>query len=104
MSRKALFILFVALAVALVPRAATVQAQSRTVVTWFVGLGTGTSPDQIETQTRLVEEFNASQNEIELKINIAASNTAAYDALATLIASGDAPDIVCWFRWCQQLC
>jgi multiple sugar transport system substrate-binding protein len=94
MSRKALFILFVALAVALVPALSTVQAQSRTVVTWFVGLGTGTSPDQIDTQNRLVEEFNASQNEIELKINIAASNTAAYDALATLIASGDAPDIV----------
>lgn len=47
MSRKALFILFVALAVALVPALSTAQAQSRTVVTWFVGLGTGTNPDQI---------------------------------------------------------
>ena len=43
-------------------------AQDRTVVTWFVGLGTGTNEQQIEAQNALVEEFNNSQDEIELVI------------------------------------
>jgi multiple sugar transport system substrate-binding protein len=94
MSRKVLFILFLAAVIALMPALSSVQAQSRTVVTWFVGLGTGSNPSQIEVQNRVVEAFNASQNEIELKINIAASFETAYDVLATLIASGEAPDIV----------
>ncbi len=94
MSRKALLILFLVAVIALVPALSNVKAQSRTVVTWFVGIGTGSQPAQIEVQNRAVEKFNASQNEIELKINIAASFETAYDVLATLIASGDAPDIV----------
>jgi multiple sugar transport system substrate-binding protein len=94
MSRKVLFVLFLAAAIALMPTLSNAQAQSRTVVTWFVGIGTGAQAAQIEAQNRVVEAFNASQNEIELKINIAASFEAAYDALATLIAAGDAPDIV----------
>jgi len=66
----------------------------KTVVTWFVGLGTGTDSQQIEVQKKVVENFNASQDAIELKINIAASNQVAPPALGTLIASGNAPDIV----------
>lgn len=94
-TRKALLLVVVlAMAFAMVPALATVRAQSKTVVNWFVGVGTGTDAAQIDVQNALVEKFNASQNEIELKINIAANNTAAYDALATLIAAGDAPDIV----------
>lgn len=69
-------------------------AQERVKITWFVGLGTGTNEQQIEVQNRIVEEFNASQDKIELVINIAASNQTAPDILSTLIASGDAPDIV----------
>lgn len=94
MSRKVLMVLFLAAAIALMPTLSSAQAQSRTVVTWFVGIGTGSNAEQIATQNRVVEAFNASQNEIELKINIAASYEAAFDALATLIAAGDAPDIV----------
>jgi multiple sugar transport system substrate-binding protein len=71
-----------------------VQAQDRVTVTWFVGLGTGTNPEQQEAQNQVVADFNASQSEIELVINVAASNDAAYDALTTLVASGNAPDIV----------
>jgi len=66
----------------------------KTVVTWFVGLGTGTNEQQIDVQNKVVENFNKSQDEIELKINIAASNQVAPPALGTLIASGNAPDIV----------
>ena len=63
-------------------------------VTWFVGLGTGTMPEQKDVQNKVVEKFNASHPDIELKINIAASNQVAPDALSTLIAAGNAPDIV----------
>jgi multiple sugar transport system substrate-binding protein len=72
----------------------SLQAQSRTVVTWFVGLGTGTQEQQIEAQNAIVEEFNASQEEIELVINIGASFETSRDTFSTLVAAGTPPDIV----------
>jgi multiple sugar transport system substrate-binding protein len=74
--------------------APSVQAQDKVTITWFVGLGTGTNEQQIEVQNAVVEAFNASQDAIELEINIAGSNQTAPDVLSTLIASGEAPDIV----------
>jgi multiple sugar transport system substrate-binding protein len=65
----------------------------RVTITWFVGLGTGGQPEQIETQNKVVEDFNASQDRIQLEI-IIADNNVAPDTLSTLIASGEAPDIV----------
>jgi len=67
---------------------------AKTVVTWFVGLGTGADASQIDVQNKVVENFNKSHDDIELKIIIAASNQVAPPALGTLIASGNAPDIV----------
>lgn len=69
-------------------------AQDRTVVTWFVGLGTGTNEQQIEAQNAVVEAFNESQDEIELVINIGANFETSRDTMSTLIAAGNAPDIV----------
>lgn len=93
MSKKSLFVvLLLAMMAALV--VAPTAAQDKTVVTWFIGLGTGTQPEQIDVQNAVVEAFNASQDAIELKVNIAASNQVAPDALSTLIAAGTAPDIV----------
>ncbi len=71
-----------------------VQAQDKVHITWFVGLGTGTNPEQIEAQNQVVADFNASHPDIELEIILAASNDVAYNAMATLIASGNPPDIV----------
>jgi multiple sugar transport system substrate-binding protein len=62
-------------------------------VRWFVGLGTGSREDQIEPQKKLVENFNAMQDEIELEIEIVA-DTQAYDVLATQVAAGNSPDVV----------
>jgi multiple sugar transport system substrate-binding protein len=93
-TRKALLFVVLALLVAVIPAAAAIKAQSKTVVTWFVGLGTGTNEAQIAAQNKVVETFNASQNEIELKIIIAASNQVAPDALSTLISASTAPDII----------
>jgi len=70
------------------------QAQSKVKVVWFIGLGTGTNEQQIATQEAIRDAFNASQDEIELELNIAGSNQTAPDVLSTLIASGDVPDIV----------
>lgn len=90
--KKSLYVILVIAALALL--VAPVAGQGKTEVTWFVGLGTGTDAAQIEVQNAVVEAFNASQDAIELKINIAASNQVAGDALSTLIAAGTAPDIV----------
>lgn len=68
-------------------------AHAKTTVTWFVGLGTGTNPDQIPIENKIVDQFNASQSDIELKINIV-DNKSANDALGTLFAANNAPDIV----------
>lgn len=68
-------------------------AQDRVIVTWFVGLGTGGNEEQIEAQNGVVDAFNASQDEIELQINIV-DNVTARDTLSTLVAAGSAPDIV----------
>lgn len=92
MSKKLLFGLLLIVVAALV--VAPVAAQDRIVVNWFVGLGTGTNEAQIEAQNAVVEAFNASQDEIELQITIAASNQVAPDTLSTLIAGGTPPDIV----------
>ncbi len=86
--------LFAIVALALGGVSLKAHAADKVVVTWFVGLGTGTDKSQIDVENAVVDKFNKSQDAIELKINIAASNQVAPDALSTLIASGNAPDIV----------
>jgi multiple sugar transport system substrate-binding protein len=69
------------------------QAQDRVQIRWFVGLGAGTDAPLIEAQNNFVAEYNDSQDEIELVLEIV-PNAQAYDVLATQIAAGNAPDIV----------
>ena len=93
MSKKLLIvsIMLAAMAVLIV---GPVPAQEKATVTWFVGLGTGTNAEQIEAQNQVVSDFNASQDEIELVINIASSFDTGRDTLSTLIAAGTPPEIV----------
>jgi multiple sugar transport system substrate-binding protein len=84
----------VVLAMMLAVSSLSIAAQSRTQVTWFVGLGTGTNEQQIEAQNQVVADFNASQDEIELVINIGANFETSRDTFATLLAAGTPPDIV----------
>lgn len=70
----------------------------KTCVRWFVGLGTGTNAEQITTQEEVVADFNASQDEIQLILEIYPYN-AARDTLSTQIASGNGPDIVGPVGW-----
>ena len=69
------------------------SSEDKTTVRWFIGLGAGGQPEQEAAQRAVVEEFNASQDEIELVIEIVENNV-AYETLATQIASGNGPDII----------
>ncbi len=62
-------------------------------IRWFVGLGAGSDEPTFAAQEAVVEQFNASQDDIELILEIV-DNEVAYDVLATQIAGGNAPDIV----------
>ncbi|HUH06692.1 MAG TPA: extracellular solute-binding protein [Egibacteraceae bacterium] len=62
-------------------------------IRWFVGLGTGGNPEQIDAQNAIVDAFNASQDGINLTIEIV-ENDVAFDTLSTQIAAGNAPDLV----------
>ncbi|MCA9876103.1 MAG: extracellular solute-binding protein, partial [Anaerolineales bacterium] len=67
-------------------------------IRWFVGLGTGTDPQQVATQEEVVADFNASQDAIELVLEIVPYDSAR-DTLATQIASGNGPDIIGPVGW-----
>jgi multiple sugar transport system substrate-binding protein len=92
MSKKLFVVMLLALLLvgAVMPEA----AQEPVTVTWFVGLGTGTNSEQIEIQNQVVADFNAAHPDINLVINIAASNETARDTLSTLLAAGTPPEIV----------
>jgi multiple sugar transport system substrate-binding protein len=66
---------------------------NRTRVRWFVGLGAGSDEGTFAPQQAVVDSFNASQDRLELVLEII-DNDVAFDTLATQIAAGNAPDIV----------
>jgi multiple sugar transport system substrate-binding protein len=68
-------------------------AYAQTQVRWYVGLGAGTDEPTIAAQQAIVDDFNASQSDIRVVLEIV-DNDQAYDVLATQIAAGNAPDIV----------
>jgi len=83
------------------PAAATeapAAAADKVQIRWFVGLGTGTNPEQQDAQNKVVADFNASQDKIELVIEVVPFD-AARDTLSTQIASGAGPDIVGPVGW-----
>ncbi len=71
----------------------TEEAVEPVVIRWFVGLGTGGNPEQIEAQQNVVDRFNAEHEDIQIELEIV-QNDVAYDTLKTEIASGNPPDIV----------
>ncbi|GIV71838.1 MULTISPECIES: ABC transporter substrate-binding protein [Caldilinea] len=75
------------------PSVAQPATGERVKVRWFVGLGAGSDEGTFAPQNAFVERFNASQDKIELVLEIVANN-AAYDTLATQIAAGNAPCVV----------
>ncbi|MCS6828453.1 MAG: hypothetical protein NZ553_17695, partial [Caldilinea sp.] len=78
--------------------AAPAATGGRVQIRWFVGLGTGSSEDQIPAQEAVIKRFNESQDRIELVAEFV-PNASARDVLATQIASGSGPDIVGPVGW-----
>jgi len=70
----------------------------KTCVRWFVGLGTGTDPAQITVQEDVVNDFNTSQDKIQLILEVV-PHASGRDTLSTEIASGNGPDIVGPVGW-----
>jgi multiple sugar transport system substrate-binding protein len=63
------------------------------VVSWFVGLGAGGQPQQLQAESQFVNDFNASQKDVYIALEIQNNNVAA-NILKTRIAAGAAPDII----------
>jgi multiple sugar transport system substrate-binding protein len=89
---------FIMLAVAVVTvltlsQGALTAKAAKVTVNWFVGLGTGGDPLQQDVQKAVVQKFNDTHPDIELKLTVV-DNKVANDALSTLIAAGNSPDIV----------
>jgi multiple sugar transport system substrate-binding protein len=64
-----------------------------TVVTWFVGLGAGGQPQQLQAEADFVNTYNSSQKDVYISLEIYNNNVAA-SILKTQIAAGNAPDII----------
>ena len=75
------------------PTQAPASTSQKTQIRWYVGLGAGSDEPTFAAQEQVVADYNASQDKIELILEIV-DNTVAYDTLATQIAAGNAPDIV----------
>ncbi len=67
-------------------------------IRWFLALGTGDAPNQIKVEEEVVNDFNASQDKIQLILEVVPYNRAR-DALSTQIASGAGPDLVGPVGW-----
>jgi multiple sugar transport system substrate-binding protein len=65
---------------------------------WFIGVGAGTSEEQVAVEQAVVDEFNSSQDRITVTIEVVDYEKAA-DTLAEEFASGNGPDIVGPVGW-----
>ena len=66
------------------------------IIRWFVGLGAGGQPQQIQAQTDFVTKFNndpANKDKAYISLEIY-DNKVAANILKTQIAAGNAPDII----------
>jgi multiple sugar transport system substrate-binding protein len=70
----------------------------KTMVRWFIGMGTGTDPVQLKAELSVVDDFNKSQDKINLVLEVIPYDSAK-DTLSTEIAAGNGPDIVGPVGW-----
>jgi multiple sugar transport system substrate-binding protein len=76
------------------PTKAEEPADEAVEIRWFIGLGAGGNPEEIEKEEAFVEQFNAKYGDKYKLVMDIVPNETAYDVLKTQIASGDVPDIV----------
>lgn len=63
-------------------------------VRWYIGLGAGGNPEEVEKEQAFVDKFNAKYGDKYILVMDVVQNATAYDVLKTQIASGDVPGIV----------
>lgn len=63
-------------------------------IRWYIGLGSGSNPEEVEKEQVFVDAFNAKYGDKYKLVMDVVTNATAYDVLKTQIASGDVPDIV----------
>jgi multiple sugar transport system substrate-binding protein len=91
-----LFVVVALLAIALIPNggdAKPVRAQDPITIRIFVGVGTGSNPEQLDGQIALADEWNAAHEDIKIEFEFH-DNETARDELLTQVSGGDAPAIV----------
>ena len=70
-------------------------APGATKVTWFIGLGAGSQPDDVTKEKAWADKFNKSQKEACVVMQVVYNTgTNSYDALKAMLAAGNPPDIV----------
>jgi multiple sugar transport system substrate-binding protein len=76
-----------------VPIASEEPSTGKEKVTIFVGMGTGTDPDQIDGQMEIQERFNSTHDNIEIEFLIVPNEEAGTRFLA-MVSGGTAPQLV----------
>lgn len=70
-------------------------APGSTQVVWYIGLGAGTQPNDVEKEKAWADKYNKSQTEACVILQVVYNTgTNSYDALKAMVAAGQAPDIV----------
>ena len=64
------------------------------IVRWFVGLGSGTQPSQIDDEKAFVEKFNATHKGFQIRFELIPGGGNATDTLKTEIEGENAPDLM----------
>ncbi|HEX9388508.1 MAG TPA: hypothetical protein VF918_19440, partial [Anaerolineales bacterium] len=73
--------------------AATQAPAEKVKVVIFVGMGTGTDPDQVDAQNQLAQKFNSTHDNIEIEFLIVPHEEYATRYLA-MLSGGNAPQLV----------
>ena len=73
--------------------AATQAPAEKVKVVIFVGMGTGTDPDQVDAQNKLAEKYNSAHDNIEIEFLIVPHEEYATRYLA-MLSGGNAPQLV----------
>jgi len=79
-----------------IPPAATQEqpaAGAKAKVVIFIGMGTGTDPEQITKQEALAKRFNETHDKIEIEFMIVPTEE-AYDRYLAMVAGNNAPQLV----------
>src|ERR1035437_3964855 len=72
----------------------TAGASASGAIKWFVGLGSGSKPENVQPQKDWVANYNKTNKDgIKITLEIV-PNANAFDTLKTEIAAGNTPDII----------